>query len=85
MRADVDHVSRRFVGLVEAHLVEPLGEPIPAADMRRLASLVAGLRPLAAQMVAAELALAMDREIRRRLGERLARLAGPGGEAGGPE
>lgn len=78
MRADMDHVARSFVALVESHLVEPLGDPMPAADARRLATLVSQLRPLAAQLVAAEVSLAMDREIQRRLGEHLARLAGLG-------
>lgn len=75
LRADVAGVARRFVALVEDHVVAPLGEPLPAADLQRLGALVGDLRPLASQLVHTELARAMEEEIRRRLGEHLERLA----------
>jgi DNA-binding transcriptional MerR regulator len=78
LRANVDSLARLFVGLVEEHVVDPMGDPIPAAGVRALSSLVSSLGPLAAQVVAAELGLAMEEEIRRRLGDYLARRAGQG-------
>lgn len=73
MRSDVEALATLFVGLVEVHVVEPMGDPMDAEDVRTLSRLVADLRPLAAQVVAAELGLAMEDEIRRRLGDYLAR------------
>ena len=68
-------LARLFVDIVVEHVVEPMGDPMPAEGVRALADLVASLRPLASQVVATELALAMDDEIRRRLGDHLARRA----------
>lgn len=87
LRAQVDLLAQLFVGLVEEHVVAPMGDPIPPARVRELAGLVSALRPLASEVVAAELALALEDEIRRRLGDYLARrvdqgrLAGDGGSA----
>jgi DNA-binding transcriptional MerR regulator len=75
LRDDVDGVARRFVALVEEHVVGPLGGTLPGAELRRLGSLVEAIRPLVSQLVDAELARAMEEEIRRRLGEHLGRLA----------
>jgi len=75
LRSDVDDVARRFVGLVESHVVGPLGEPLPAAELRRLGGLVGSLRPLVSRLVEGELGRAMEEEIGRRLGEHLERLA----------
>lgn len=83
LRTQVDSLAQLFVGLVESHVVEPLGDPLPADGVTALADLVASLRPLAAQMVAAELGLALEQEIRRRLGDYLARQAGQGAPEGG--
>lgn len=82
LRADVDDVARQFVDLVEEHVFGPLGEPLPATDVPRLANLVERLRPLAKQVVATELARAMERHVGERLGEHLGRFAG--GRGGGP-
>lgn len=75
LRSDIDGVAGRFVGLVETHVVEPLGVPLPADELRRLDELVAALRPLVTRLVDAELGRAMEEEIRRRIGEHLERLA----------
>lgn len=75
LRADVAGVAGRLVDLVETHVFEPLGEPLPPGDAGRLARLVRQLRPLTTQMVEAELARAMEEQIRRRLGEHLDRFA----------
>ncbi len=74
LRTDVADVGQRFVALVEDHVVAPLGAPLAAADLQRLAALVAALRPLVTTLVHTELARAMDEEIRRRLGEHLEHL-----------
>lgn len=73
LRRDVDDVAHQFVALVEEHVFGPLGEPLPPAEVPRLASLVARLRPLAKEVVATELARAMEHQVRQRLGEHLGR------------
>lgn len=87
MRDEIGGLARLFVGLVENHVVEPLGDPMPPEGVRALAALVTALRPLAAQVVAAELGLALEEEIGRRLGEHLvrraARVKGDAQEQGG--
>ncbi len=78
--AELDVVAAGFVDLVANHVFEPLGEPIPAADVPRLADLVRRLRPLAGEAVAIELAEAMDRQVQARLSEFMTRIlehAGP--------
>lgn len=73
LRRDVDDVADQFVTLVEEHVFGPLGEPLPPAEVPRLAALVARLRPLAKGVVETELARAMEHHVRRRLGEHLGR------------
>jgi len=80
LRADVEGVAGRLVGLVESRLLGPFGEPLPAAELERLGALVVALRPLVSRMVDAELGRAMEEEIRRRLGAHFERLAGAPGE-----
>lgn len=72
---DIDALAGRLVALVETHVVEPLGVPMPAKGLRQLEALVVRLRPLVTRVVEAELARAMEQEIRRRLGQHLERLA----------
>ncbi|MGH9081977.1 MAG: MerR family transcriptional regulator [Acidimicrobiales bacterium] len=83
LRDDVDDVARQFVGLVEEHVFGPLGQPLPAREVPRLAGLVEQLRPLAKQVVEVELARAMERHIRERFGEHLERSARAVGAPGG--
>lgn len=78
LQGEVAALARLFVGLVVEHVVDPMGDPMPAHGVRALADLVVSLRPLASQVVATELALAMDDEIGRRLGDHLARRAARG-------
>lgn len=82
LQEDVDDLARQFVELVDAQVFEPLGDPPPAADLPRLAALVARLRPLAGQVVAAGVARAMERHVRARFGDHLARFAGASGQEG---
>jgi DNA-binding transcriptional MerR regulator len=67
-------VAAIFVDLVVTHVFSPLGEPIPADQVPRLAELVRRLRPLVQEAVAAELDAAMERQIEERLSAWLGRL-----------
>ncbi|MGH8988021.1 MAG: MerR family transcriptional regulator, partial [Acidimicrobiales bacterium] len=75
LRSDVDAIARRFVGLVQTHVVGPPGASLDGVELRGLGELVAALRPLVSRLVDAELGRAMEAEISRRLGEHLERLA----------
>lgn len=81
LRADIDRIAERFVDLAATQLFDPVPDPVPAEDVARLTELVVQLRPLAQKAVDAELAVAMERHVRARLGERIDRVAGtaPGG------
>ncbi len=88
LRSEAAALARLFVGLVEDHVVEAMADPMPAGRARALSELVSSLRPLAVQVTSAEVGLALEEEIRRRLGDYLARRAGAwapgtGGRAGG--
>jgi len=74
LRGDIDRVAVAFVDLVATHVFEPVGEPIPAAEVPRLTELVRRLRPLAKEAVDAELADAMDRHVAMELRDRLSRI-----------
>lgn len=88
LRTTIGDVASEFAGLVEDHVFEPLGEPLPPHEIGRLARLVEALRPLAVQVVVGELGRAMEQEIGRRFGEHLERFAkqlAPGGGASDDE
>ena len=70
----IDGIAALFVGLVTTHVIDPLGEPIPAADVPRVADVIRRLRPLAEQSVDTILAEAMERRVSAELGERLSRM-----------
>lgn len=74
LRTDIDRVATAFVDLVATHVFEPVGEPIPADDVPRLADVVRRLRPLAKEAVDAELAEAMERHVAMELQQRLSRM-----------
>ncbi|HUY64562.1 MAG TPA: MerR family transcriptional regulator [Acidimicrobiales bacterium] len=76
---DIDVVASRFVDLVLVHVFDPVGEPIPSAEVPRLAEVVRRLRPLAEQAVDVVLADAMERHVRDELRDRLGRML-PGRE-----
>jgi DNA-binding transcriptional MerR regulator len=75
LRRDIGEIARRFVELVDVHVVEPVEEQLSGDALRALASLVEQLRPLVVDVVEVELARAMEAEIRARLGTHLERLA----------
>ena len=72
--ADMDRVARRFVDLVTVHVFDPVGEPLPAEDVPRLAEIVRRVRPLAQESVDVVLADAMERHVGNELRARLSRL-----------
>ncbi len=74
LRADIDRVAAAFVELVTTHVFEPVGEPIPAEEVPRLADIVRRLRPLAKDAVDSELADAMERHVAVELQNRLSRM-----------
>lgn len=71
---DVDRIASRFVDLVTQHVFDPVGEPLPAQEVPRLADVVRRLRPLALESVDVVLADAMERRVGNELRARLARL-----------
>lgn len=74
LRGEIDRVAERFVTLVTTHLFDPLGDPVPAEEVPRLAAAVQRLRPLGQRVVDAELARAMERHAKAQLGDRLERV-----------
>lgn len=74
--ADVDRIARRFVDLVAEHIFDPVGEPLPAEEVPRLAEVVRRLRPLAQDSVDTVLADAMERHVAEELRVRLTRMLG---------
>lgn len=71
----IDDIAGLFVGLVTEHVIDPLGEPIPASEIPRVAEVVRRLRPLAQQSVDVLLADAMERRVGAELGQRLSRMS----------
>ena len=74
LQHDIERIAEGFVELVDAYVFEPVGDPIPPGDVRRLTEIVRRLRPLAGDVVAAELADAMERLVGQRLRVRLDRM-----------
>ena len=74
LQRDIEHIAAGFVELVGTYVFEPVGDRIPPGDVPRLADIVRRLRPLAGDVVEAELAGAMERLVGEQLGERLDRL-----------
>lgn len=74
LRRSMDTVARAFVDLVATHVVDPLGDPLPVDEVPRLAELIGRLRPLAARVVDAELARAMQHRVEQARGDHVARM-----------
>lgn len=85
LREGVDSIAAGFVGLVTTHVLEAAGDELDHAEVPRIAALIQRLRPLAASVVDAELAKAMERHAQAQLGDRLTalleHLEGRAGEA----
>lgn len=75
LAASVDEIAGRYVELAERHLLPDDPGSLPDRDVHRLTELIERLRPLAKQVVTAELAVAMERRIRAEMGERFGRGA----------
>jgi len=74
LRRDLDAVAARFIDTVVTHVFDPVGDPIPPAEIPRLTDVVRRLRPLAAAAVDAELAMSLERRVGEVLRDRLGRL-----------
>jgi DNA-binding transcriptional MerR regulator len=75
LRHDTDRIASRLVDLIVAHLVDPPGDArSPAKEASRLAERIRRVRSLAEIVVVTQLASALERHARARLGERFARL-----------
>ena len=83
LRADIDRIAERFVDLAATELFDAVPDPVPPEEVPRLTELVLQLRPLAQKAVDAELAVAMERHVRARLGERIDRVVGGTPDAAG--
>jgi DNA-binding transcriptional MerR regulator len=76
LRRDIDRVAGRMVDMAERHIFDPYGDELPPPeDIPRLAEIVRRLRPLAEMVVDAELARAIERHVRAKLGEHLSRMS----------
>jgi DNA-binding transcriptional MerR regulator len=85
LRADIERISERLVGLVVEHVFggRDSAELPAGADVARLADVVRRLRPMAEMVVDAELARALETSTRAALGERLEHvLQARGGKRG---
>lgn len=77
LREDIEHVAAGFAELVAQHLFDaPYGSRHlpPPGEMPRLAAIITRLRPLAEQVVTAELSRALEQAVHDALGDRLARV-----------
>jgi DNA-binding transcriptional MerR regulator len=81
LRMAMEKVAAGFVDLVATFVFDPLGELPPADSVPRLAETVQRLRPLVKQVVDAELARAMERQVRAALSDRIGRALGSQGPA----
>lgn len=83
MHAAIDQVANDFVGLVAEHLFDPLGPDATSEQLHDLAETIERLRPVAATVINAELARAMEHHVQKVFGSRIGQmLARRGGEAG---
>lgn len=75
LRANVEHAAEEMVHLVERHVFDPYGTPLPPRDQApQLGELIWRLRPLVEMAVHAEVARAMEIAATRHLGNRLAHV-----------
>jgi DNA-binding transcriptional MerR regulator len=76
----IDEIAARYVDLINRYVFPAAAEDLPAGDLPRLTAVIQQLRPLAKQVLDAELALALERRIQAEIGDRMGRLL-PGREA----
>ncbi len=76
LRRDMDRIAGRFVEIAATHIFDRFGDELPPPDeIPRLAELTRRLRPIVEMVIDAELARAMEHQIRAHLGEHLTRMA----------
>ncbi|MGH2727235.1 MAG: MerR family transcriptional regulator, partial [Actinomycetota bacterium] len=76
LRRDMDRIAGRFVEIAATHIFDRFGGELPPPEeIPRLAELTRRLRPIVEMVVDAELARAMERQVRAHLGEHLTRMA----------
>jgi len=73
----IDLIAQQFVELVTVHLFDPLGGLPTAEDVPRLAEVVESLRPVASDVVRAELARNMEQHVQEQVAERVLRMGDP--------
>lgn len=73
LRADIDRITERFLDIVTKYVIQD-DRPAFSNDASRLAEIIRRIRPLAATIVTAQLAQAMEKKVRARLGERFGSL-----------
>lgn len=71
----VDEIAATITELIRTRVFDPLGPLPPPDQIARLTKTVAGLRPLAQNVVEAELARAMERNIQKHLADVMTRAA----------
>jgi DNA-binding transcriptional MerR regulator len=77
LEAAFDRMAFAFVRLARRHLLNPMGDPPPPAELARLARTVERLRPVARTVADEHFARAMNRRIRKELPELSGRLNPP--------
>lgn len=75
LRRDMDRIASRFVELAATHIFDRFGDELPPPEeIPRLTELTRRLRPIVEMVVDAELARAMEMQVRAHLGEHLTRM-----------
>ena len=75
LRANVEHAAEEMVHLVERHVFDRFGTPLPPRDQAaELGEIIWRLRPLVDMAVQAEVSRAMEIAATRHLGNRLAHV-----------
>ncbi len=67
VRGHVDALADLFTVLIRTHVIDPAADQLAPGDATRLAEALDRLRPLAKNVVEAELSMAMDRRVRAEL------------------
>lgn len=75
LRRDLDRIATRFVDMVVTNVIDPKASELGSGEgAAEVAEVVRRIRPLAQMVVDTELNRALERQARRRLGERLDRF-----------
>lgn len=80
VREHADALAELFTQVIKTHVIGPL-DALPPGEAHRVSESLQRLRPLAKNIVDAEMSLAMDRRVRREIDGWMR----AGAEPGGPE